>query len=370
MSGALVVFEDSFPPASGAAAEIAALMLTPGWGALQHSLLEEKIATWRQILAHHTSQCCRPEHKGGVVPSLKSAGLDNVIQSRLGQFIVVLELPALFNCQLVASDFLGHFTYASQEHDTHKKAQEEACLTVLTFLLTIAPQRMFIAPKSMGNIDRVRAAAEEFRSTCVPPASGSWFEWYIDLNEAPQPGQTVPKAIKLGYIEPRNQAERAQLVLDVLRTWLGTQTPADPRNCPKAIREQLMTLVLPNQLKTFLLRHDCIFIVNEAHKRTWTFSLAAVAAVSRNDVAPLVAAEPAEPPWAEQLRDPRRLGAKPRARTDQRGTSWWNTQSQWSERGWTWAPATDQRGTSGWHTPLQWSSSSTQPGSNAAHSWQ
>ena len=365
----MVVPEDSMPPASKAAAEIADLMLKPGWGVLQKALWDEKIAEWRQILSHHTSKCCRPAHEGGVVPSLKSAGLDTRIQSRLGQFIVVLELPALFNCQLVASDFLGHFTYASREHDTHKKAQEEACLTVLTFLLTIAPQRMFIAPKSMGNIDRVRAAAEEFRSTCVPPASGSWFEWYIDLNEALQPGQTVPKAIKLGYIEPRNQAERAQLVLDVLRTWLGTQTPADPRNCPKAIREQLMTLVLPNQLKTFLLRHYCTFIVNEAHNRTWTFSLAAVAEVSRNDVAPLVAAAPAEPPWAEQLRDRRRLGANPRARTDQRGTSGWQTQSQWSERGWASPPATDQRGTSGWHTQSQRSSSSTGPWSNSPHPW-
>ena len=275
--------------------------------------------------------------------------------------------------------------YCARVRHTHKKAQEEACLTVLTFLLTIASQRMFIAPKSMGNIDRVRAAAEEFRSTCVPPASGTWFEWYIDLNEAPQPGQTVPKAIKLGYIEPRNQAERARLVLDVLRTWLGTQTPADPRNCPKAIREQLMTLVLPNQLKTFLLLHNCIFIVNEAPPRKWTFSLAVVAAVSRNDVVPLGAAEHAAPTWAELLKDDRVLDARARARahvvapdsllalkptlpwapaTYQGGTSGLHTQSQSSsssERMRDRPPAAYQRGTSKWHTQSQPSSSSTGP---------
>jgi hypothetical protein len=109
MSGALFAFEDSFPPASEAAAEIAALMLTPGWGALQHFHLEEKLATWRQILAHHTSQCCRPEHKGGVVASLKLAGLDDVIEISLCHYIVVLELPALFEGDMLASDALGLF---------------------------------------------------------------------------------------------------------------------------------------------------------------------------------------------------------------------------------------------------------------------
>jgi hypothetical protein len=395
----MVVSVDSMPPASGSAAEIAALMLNPGWGVLQDALVAEKIApSWRHILSHHTSQCCRPAHKGGVVPSLKSAGLDTVIQCRLGLFIVVLELPALFNCELfncelVASDFLGHFKYASREHDTHEKAQEEACLTCVTFLLTIAPQRVFIAQNSMRDIDRVRAAAEEFRQT-VPPASGTWLAWYIHLHNAPQPGQTVAKALKMGYIEPRNEAERAQRVLnviDVLRTWLGTQTPADPCKCPIAIREQLMTLVARKQLKTFLLRHQCAFIVNEAPDRTWTFSLAAVAEVSRNDVAPLVAAAPAEPPWAERLKDGRCLDAKQCARrrdvvpdsvparvptvlrppaTDQRGTSGWVTYPQsWSssEQQWSLPPATDQRGTSWSHTQ-SWSGS-TPLGSNSSHSW-
>jgi hypothetical protein len=246
-------------------------------------------------------------------------------------------------------------------------------------------------------IDRVRAAAEEFRQTCVPPASGTWFAWFTYLQNAPQPGQTVAKAIKMGYIELANEAERAQRVLDVivvLRTWLGTQTLLDPTRCPPAIREQLKTLIAPKQLKMFLLRHHCTFIVNEPLDRTWTFSLAAVAAVSRNDVGALVAAEPAEPTCAELLKDDRCLDAILRARahvvapdslpalgptlpwppaTDQPGTSGWHTQSQWSscsERRWPWPPATDQRSTSGWHTRLQWSSSSTQPWSNVEHSWQ
>ena len=130
---------------------------------------------------------------------------------------------------------------------------------------------VFIAQNSMRDIDRVRGAAEEFRRTRVPPASGTWFAWYTYLHNAPQPGQTVAKAIKMGYIELANEAERAQRVLDVivvLRTWLGTQTLQDPSRCPPAIREQLKTLIAPKQLKMFLLRHHCTFIVNEALDRT------------------------------------------------------------------------------------------------------
>ena len=125
---------------------------------------------------------------------MKSAGLDHVIESSFGHYIVVLELPALFKGDFLASEALGLFTYVSREHTTQKKAQEEACLTCVTFLLTIAPQRVFIAQNSMRDIDRVRAAAEEFRQT-VPPASGTWLAWYIHLHNAPQPGQTVAKAI-------------------------------------------------------------------------------------------------------------------------------------------------------------------------------
>jgi hypothetical protein len=156
------------------------------------------------------------------------------------------------------SDALGLFTYVSCWHDTEKEAQEEACLTVLTFLLTIAPQQVLIAPKSMGDIDRVRAAAAKFRQTCVPPASGTWFARYTHLHNAPQPAQTVSKAIKRGYIEPANEEERAQRdrdVIVVLRTWLGSKVWQDPGRCQSAIREQLKTLIKPGQLKTFLQDH-------------------------------------------------------------------------------------------------------------------
>ena len=124
---------------------------------------------------------------------MKSAGLDDVIQRSLAHYIVVLELPALFKGDMPDSDALGLFTYVSCEHDTHRKAQEEACLTVLTFLLTIAPQQVLIAPNSMGDIDRVRAEAAMFRQTCDPPASGTWFARYTHLHNASQPAQTFPR---------------------------------------------------------------------------------------------------------------------------------------------------------------------------------
>ena len=300
---------------------------------------------------------------------MKSAGLDDGIQISVAHYIVVLELPALFKGDMPDSDALGLFTYVSCEHDTHKKAQEEACLTVLTFLLTIAPQQVLIAPNSMGDIDRVRAEAAMFRQTCDPPASGTWFARYTHLHNASQPAQTVSKAIKRGYIEPANEEERAQRdreAIVVLRTWLGNQARQDPSRCPTAIREQLKTLIKPGQLKTFLLRHPCTFIFNAGPGKTWTFSLAAVAAVSRNDVAAFVEAVPVAPTWARLLADDRRLGAIQRARGHEDALDSLPALEPIRP----WPPAIDQRGTSAWYTQSQWSSSSTRWWPNDALSWQ
>jgi hypothetical protein len=186
----------------------------------------------------------------------------------------------------------------------------------------------------------------------------------MHLNQ-PRPAS---KAIKMGYIEPANEEERAQRdreVIVVLRTWLGNKARQDPSRCPTAIREQLKTLIAPKQLKTFLLRHPGTFILNEGPGKTWSFSLAAVAAVARNDVAAFVAAVPVAPMWATLLADDRRLVRIQRARGHEDAPD----SLPLLEPIPPWPPATDQRGRSALNTQSQWSSSSTRWWQKDAHSW-
>ena len=49
-------------------------------------------------------------------------------------------------------------------------AQENVRLEIFTFLLAIAPQKVYVASASMRNIERVRAAAQEFHDSLGLPS--------------------------------------------------------------------------------------------------------------------------------------------------------------------------------------------------------
>ena len=49
---------------------------SPGWLVMKETMLKEKgTATWQQVLAVHTSNCCQLQRIGGVVADLEAAGL-------------------------------------------------------------------------------------------------------------------------------------------------------------------------------------------------------------------------------------------------------------------------------------------------------
>ena len=56
------------------------------WEGLLDTLLRERKARFRQILAAHTSACCSPDHQPQMVSSLKGAGLDDplVLEEKTG----------------------------------------------------------------------------------------------------------------------------------------------------------------------------------------------------------------------------------------------------------------------------------------------
>ena len=157
--------------------EMLRMMAMPAWGGLQTVLKEEKAITWRRILTHHTSQSCPPRKEGGVVESL--AGLDTVQRSRIPAFSqntvyqVRVQLDFLFepdDTHLPASG-IPPLVCCSTEETTLKLARENVCLEIFTFLLAIAPQKVFVASASMRNIERVRAAAQEFHVSLGFPLS-------------------------------------------------------------------------------------------------------------------------------------------------------------------------------------------------------
>ena len=125
------------------------MMSLPGWADLQVVLKEEKATAWRWILAHQTSRCCQPHKQGGVVESLKDAGLDRVLGVSDGVldmktvFQVRVQLDQLFEPDEGNPPVSGIYplVYCSTLESLPDLAKENACREIFTFLLAIAPQR-------------------------------------------------------------------------------------------------------------------------------------------------------------------------------------------------------------------------------------
>ena len=60
-------------------AELEELVKLKEWNDVLHVLSQEQKASYRQILAARTSDCCSPQHEPRMIPSLKDVGLDSPV---------------------------------------------------------------------------------------------------------------------------------------------------------------------------------------------------------------------------------------------------------------------------------------------------
>jgi len=138
---------------------------------------KSKGATWRNVLAYHTSKCCAPRHQHGFLSSLKDAGIDEVHQL-LGQHFTTLDFgDKLFEG---SPHGLPPFSCSSAVFATQLEAQEDACFFALAFLLCAVPGGVMLHKNSMKNVDAVREAAKAVRSAMLlqgPPVSGVFAQW-------------------------------------------------------------------------------------------------------------------------------------------------------------------------------------------------
>ena len=266
--------------------EMSRMMALPGWADLQVVLKEEKATTWRHILAHHTSRCCQPQKLGGVVESLKEAGLDRVLgvcdpdQDGKTVLQVRVQLEQLFEPDDAGNQpvsGINPLVYCSTLESTPELAQENACLEIFTLLLAIAPQKVYVAPASMNDIERVRSAAEEFLDGRGVPASGTWAEHY--LGNAKRNPKPVSKKLNVPKYEPTSdpkvQAERDQdLIARVCAPWAKKPEFLNPGGLPHQVLMAFARYIPKGGLKTWLQRHPHIFDLQlPAGGGSWTFSI-------------------------------------------------------------------------------------------------
>ena len=269
--------------------ETSRMMSLPGWAELQEVIKQEKLTLWRWLLSHHTSRCCQPRKQGGVVESLKEAGLDRVLgvcESVLDSktvFQVRVQLDQLFEPDegnLPVSG-INPLVYCSTRESLPDLAKENACREIFTFLLAIAPQKVYVAPASMRDIERVRSAAEAFLDGRGVLASGTWAEHYLGntrRNAKPEPKKLkVPKYAPTS--DPKVQAERDETLINLVRAhWKKKHELLDPGKLPHQLFMAFAEYIPKGGLMFWLLRHPAILEVQGPAKPgagPWTFSIKA-----------------------------------------------------------------------------------------------
>ena len=297
--------------------EMSRMMSLPGWAELQEVIKQEKLTLWRWLLSHHTSRCCQPRKQGGVVESLKEAGLDRV----LGVCESVLDSKTVFQVrvqldQLFEPDEGNHLpvsgmnplVYCSTMESLPDLAKENACREIFTFLLAIAPQKVYVAPASMRDIERVRSAAEAFLDGRGVPASGTWAEHYLGntrRNAKPEPKKLkVPKYAPTS--DPKVQAERDEALINGLRApWKDKPEFIDPGRLPHQLFMAFAEYTPKGGIIFWLLKHPDIFEVQGPAKPgtgPWTFSIKAKGGLPASGAANTV--HQADPSLQQSLAQP------------------------------------------------------------------
>ena len=128
--------------------ELEELVKLKEWNDLLHVLSQEQKASYRQILAAHTSVCCSPQHQPRMIQSLKDAGLDNPVAFE-DKHMVTISLKAVHLGQ--ANDSLPPLIVTSSPQPTVRDAQEQACQVTLAFLLSVGADQIRLHPSALAH---------------------------------------------------------------------------------------------------------------------------------------------------------------------------------------------------------------------------
>ena len=239
------------------------------WTGLLRVLQTVKKASYRQILAVHTSECCTRDHEPRMTRSLKAAGLDNSVVLET-MYIVTLSLKAVHLGQ--ANDSLPPLIVTSSPQPTVRDAQEQACQVTLAFLLSVGADQIRLHPSALAHgvqsVAWLREAGHKVFVAAGPPAPGTWREWMLQL---PPNGPTqVTHGAWIGPMQA-NTAEVMEALLSLSQPRKSHRF--DPSRLPPHVRQTLEQKLLKKGLKPFLLEHSDIFEVHESGGRQWQFSI-------------------------------------------------------------------------------------------------
>ena len=291
------------------------------WAVLMDTMDKERRATFRQMLAVHTSKCCAPQHESRMLESLKDTGLDNVMQHGFAN-TAILSLEAVHEGQ--TNKTVRPLTVLIRDEPTWEMAQEKACKIALAFLLSVGGEQVRLHPNSLArgqlSVTTLRAAGQIVSRAAGPPAPGTWRDWMPGLPPAQETAAGPPRSCR----GPKEA--NTDVVLQALLSY-KKHNHIDPSHLPLFLRQLLEENLPKKGLKAFLLKHSDKFEVQAGDRKRWTFSIKTNLAV------------PEPPPGLEHQNT---------SSSSSSGWTWWRGWGDWSS----W-------GDSGWNAEEGWKGSAS-----------
>ena len=115
---------------------VQAMVTCPEFKRFEHTLWEYKSrgATWRNVLAIHTSKCCAPGHARGVTPTLGHCGIDKTNTMPDGRFVTVLHFVDLFDVPKGAACPTEQLVVSGTACDNQVESQEAIRFMISRFM--------------------------------------------------------------------------------------------------------------------------------------------------------------------------------------------------------------------------------------------
>jgi hypothetical protein len=207
----------------------------------------------RQCLSHHTTASCRA--KEAPIESLKAIGMDNSLHGSASHRMcrVALDFPHTFY-----SHDQSPMLYITRDCASHKEAQKEAALEVLTILLAAAPELVRMPEKCFtrrrDSIDELRHAAREthakrrdFGGDPIAKVYGPWTIIIHDPDIHTQPAARRPSS----YVGGTSDED----ILATMATWFGNTGGLRASHLPYNAWMYLEHTLPPQGLVPFLERN-------------------------------------------------------------------------------------------------------------------
>ena len=268
--------------------EFALLSDFPSWSAFGTVVKQKLKVRARHALSYHTTTACQPKNNPAPGGSLKDCGIPHTDpQTAIG--VRGYEISATLPNSFEVGDGL-QLQYHNEQHESHEKAVQQACVDLLCFLLVSGPEKVLMHSscfrKGQEDISEIRRLAEQVKEDYLRRCHSESIQPLADRVQHPRPRENPAPRVRPPPGPSSNDEFSLQDKLEIFDhlTPMMEYTPSDKqltgvRRIPPRVRAELQAKLKKGTLLSLLEAHPNLFRVtytgekNAKGKPQFTFAV-------------------------------------------------------------------------------------------------